>query len=132
MNNIYESIFTFFSTTPHSSFYNAIEGRLEYGQAPSHWVDNYAVYFPYVIVNDDTFDAEINDMNMQISVFSSDRSACGDIGKACLLQFDGALIPSTEFHPFKVIRGNITPMMLTTNELLWFEVIEFFFKFQKI
>lgn len=131
MNDVFKSIYSLFSTAPHNSFYNALEGRLAYSQAPQDWVDNYAVYSPITIINDDTFDAYINDLSIQFSIFSSDRSTCGEMVELCIDLYNNTLMTVTGHCPVKIIRENTIPMMLTPNELLWFGGVDFTMKYQR-
>lgn len=131
MNDIFTGIFNFFTDTPHHSFYTAIGGRLAYVRADSAWSDDYAVMRGVSIDPDDTFDAEIDDVDLQFSLFSSDRSTCGDIHQKCRELFHGAKITIPNHQQGQLLRGHSSPLMLTPGGL-WMCVIEFNTKIQRV
>ena len=125
MNEIFKSIYSYFSAEPHNAFYTAIGGRLFYGEAPQGGTEPYAVFFGVAAVPDDTFTEELDDISIQFNCYSgsSSPSEAGELLKKCRDLFDGAKLTVVGNRDIKLFRELSTPPW--KNGDAWITSIEF-------
>lgn len=78
MKNFYTALMTKFNSTTggsHNSFYTAIGGRLYQGMAPDLVTYPYGVFTHVVNTQDDMFGKKIDDVVLQLSIFSKSSSS---------------------------------------------------------
>ena len=125
MNELFKSIYSHFLAEPHNAFYNALSGRLFYGEAPQECTKPYAVYFGVAAVPDNTFTEEIDDISIQFNCYSGLSSAieAGELLKKCRDLFDGTELTVTGNRDIQLFREFSTPAW--KNGDAWITSIEF-------
>lgn len=125
MNELFKSIYSYFSAEPHNAFYTALGGRLYYGQAPQECTKPYAVYFGVAAVPDDTFTEELDDISIQFNHYSDSSSPleAGELLQKCRTFFDGAELTVVGNRDVQLFRELSTPAW--KNGDAWITSIEF-------
>lgn len=79
MRDLFTAIYTQFSTTPHSSFYNAIGGRMYLQEAPEKTAYPYAVYSLTVNSYDHSFTSHAEEALIDFELYSDSTGGATEI-----------------------------------------------------
>lgn len=111
MKDLFTGIYTRFSSTPHSSFYNDIGGRMYLSEAPEGTAFPYCVYGLVNNAADWTFTEDTDDAVIEFTLYSDSASAVEitDAESKLRAEYDDCQLPSTAIGSWSHIwmqRGN--------------------------
>ena len=79
MKDLFTGIYTHFATTPHTSFYNAIGGRLHLEEAPAGTAYPYATYNLVVNSYDSSWTSSFEEASIEFELFSDSTGGATQI-----------------------------------------------------
>ena len=123
MKNLSTAIYTKYNTS--TTFKAALTGGFYYSQAPNGCSYPYAVYSFFGVTPEDTFSEEINDVSIQINIYSEKSSSteCFNLVDYCKSLFTGAVLTVLTHENVTLIKEKETPPMKVNDE--WMGVLEF-------
>jgi len=117
-----------------NDFGTAISNSLHYGHAQDNPTGSYAVVSGLPEVPADTFDATINDGEIQFNCFADDFETCMDVAEKCLARYDKATLEVSGHYDVRLFRELVTPPFKADTEpkTEWQAVVTFRYMIQKI
>jgi hypothetical protein len=109
MKTLLESIYTRFSTTPYSSFYNGTSGQLYLEEAPSTAEMPYAVYNMVNSNHDWTFNSDFEETVFDFNLFSDSTGGATQITQLyekLKEQYDDCVLTVSGYSHLKMRREN--------------------------
>lgn len=130
MDALFRAIYDRFTATPPNSFYTALlgvidpasgatGGKLFYDYVPQNVVAPFAILLPVSGVAEDTFNADISRLLLQVSIYSAKESSseCWNACAAARTFFEDQIFTGTGINPVKFIRQ--TDFLPQREEFVW-------------
>ena len=123
MIQLFDAIYKKFDSSV--DFYNALSGRFSYGRAKKNSEYPYAVYSSYATGDESTFSAEIDDVPIQMNIYSDDlsHSSCFELLKQCKELFRDTVLTVEDHENITLSKVFEVPPIHDGD--VWMAVIEF-------
>jgi hypothetical protein len=130
MKELFQAIYSKYNGS--TTFKAALTGGFIFGTAPQGTGYPYAVYTSYGSTPDDTFTSEINDVSVQINIYSDKSSTveCFDLLQSCKSLFKNAELTVSGHQNVILTQEMEQPPMISSGNI-WMAVIEFSCLLQK-
>ncbi len=130
MKELFQAIFSHYDSS--TDFKNSLTGGFSYGQGKHSCAYPYAVYSSYAATPEDTFSAEIDDVAIQINIYSKKAGPgeCFDLLQLCKELFNKSVLPVSNHENVRLIKEMEQPPIISDGKI-WMAVIEFNCMLQK-
>jgi len=131
MDDLFTAIYTRFSTTPYSSFYNGVNGELHLEEASSSATMPYAVYNMVSSVHDWTFTSDFEETVFDFNLFSDSTGGATEITQLYEKlkdQFDDCVLTVSGYTHLKMRRENAylsVDSEAIPNKRIWQYTVQF-------
>lgn len=137
MYDLFTGIYTTFSSTPYSSFYNKLSGKLYLNEAPQGTAYPYAVYDLVINEADENWHTKYEEATIDFTVYSDSTLGAAEITQcyeALKEQFDNANLTISGYDSVHCQRENSWLDKIPTeqpNKSIWQAVIQYTVLFRK-
>lgn len=130
--NLLKAIYAYYTATPANAFYTATAGRMNQGRALESWTDDFATIQIVTISPDNCFRQRIDDVALQINVFSSTSAGCWSLLDKCVTLFHNASLTTvTDHYGSRIAYEQQSGPIWNERDNLWQATAEFTAKLQK-